>query len=59
MEEPKKQCEWCEKEVGDSNFGAYSNGFVVMKRMTQPYYFDSKDCLLNWIKGLVKGDEVK
>ena len=58
-EKDEKQCSWCEKTIKEDNFGAFRGGILVMMKFTVPYYFDSKDCLLNWIKGLVKGEEVR
>ena len=58
-DDKKKRCEWCEKEIDDSQFTAYGQGFVVMKRLTIPYYFDAKGCLLNWVMGLVKSEDVR
>lgn len=58
-EKRKNICQWCEREVDEQSFGSYRPGILVMMKFTVPLYFDSKECLLNWIKGLVKADETK
>lgn len=53
------KCQWCEADI-DNNFLSYNTPImVIMSKVTMPYYFDKKECLRDWIKGITKSDEIK
>ena len=49
-------CQWCGHDMSQ---GSYSYGqFCVFKeRFNRVFYFDSKECLYAWVKGLIESDK--
>ena len=49
-------CQWCGHDLSDRSY--LGDVFVVFKeKMTRIFYFDSKECLYNWVKGLIESDK--
>ena len=57
MDKAKLQCTWCEQDI-ERQFTYNTPIMVILDKVTNPYYFDKKECLSDWIKGLLKAKEI-
>lgn len=58
QEEEKKPikpfCQWCGHDIPDGQYSFASNYTVFKGSLSRIFYFDTDECLSNWIKGIIE-----
>ena len=54
IEPIKPFCQWCGHDLSVSNYSFSSNYTVFKGTLSRIFYFDTDECLQNWIHGIIE-----